>query len=484
MVTGTNAPPTAAAAAIDLTDVQGNILRGYSKAFVRHLVVRVLHPSRGRAWFAAASARDGARAPRITDGDDWGAHGPDVCFGVGLTGTGLRALGIPDAIVATFPSPWQVGMAARAAILGDWGDSAPAHWHERFRDASSVHLVVTLHADSMALLDQFEQAVMSLPGGEALRIVGRDDGRRFTGDRVHFGYRDSISQPRFEGITHEGKYDDQPKAPLGTVLLGYETDLEELRWSLPDPAVLGTNGAFNAYRVLEQDVSGFEAFLDQAADQLLASLVAEALLPVGSEASIAGAGATRRAAMREVVAAKLCGRWRNGTPLALSPQGPSPDPPVSDTNFDYVDDVAGLQCPFGAHTRRANPRGGKIVQRVSNHTRRLVRRGYPYGPEHDPATPDHVERGLLGNFLCANLEAQFEAVQYDWLNLGLLDPRLTGSNDPLLGANEADASWFVLPTRGGSITLREIPRFVRTRGGAYTFLPGMGALRWIGGFRG
>jgi hypothetical protein len=154
---------------------------------------------------------------------------------------------------------------------------------------------------------------------------------------------------------------------------------------------------------------------------------------------------------------------------------------VSDTDFDYGDDSAGLRCPIGAHTRRVNPRSAKIAQRVANHTRRLVRRGIPYGPRFDPEHPDAAERGLLGNFICADLSAQFEAMYYDWINLGLQDPRITGSNDPLLGANQADASWFELVTAKGTIRLRGFPRFVRTRGGAYTFLPGISALRWIGG---
>ena len=475
--------PTAAGGTVDLADVQGNILRGYRKACVRQLVACVTDARRGRAWIAAASSRDTTGGPRITDGGHW-SRPPATCFNVGLTAGGMRALGLPDGIVRTFPAPWQQGMAARATIIGDWGDSDPAHWHARFRDAASLHVIVSLHADTETLLDEIERAALALPGGDALRVIGRDEGRRFEDGAVHFGYRDSIGQPRFEGITHPGKYDDQPRAPLGTVLLGYETDMEELRWSLPNPAVLGFNGAFNAYRVLEQDVAGFEAFLDRAADEVLRGPAAEELLPPGSESHVGGAGATRRAAMREVVAAKVMGRWRNGTPLAVSPMHPSPQPGVADNNFDYVNDPQGLKCPYGAHVRRGNPRGGKIVQRVSNHTRRLVRRGFPYGPPYDPARPDSVERGLLGNFLCANLEAQFEAVMYDWLNLGLLDPRVLGSNDPLVGANDERSSWFTLPTRHGPLTLRGIPRLVRTRGGAYTFLPGMSALRWIGSFQG
>src|SRR5205814_2009902 len=82
---------------------------------------------------------------------------------------------------------------------------------------------------------------------------------------------------------------------------------------------------------------------------------------------------SRRDALREVIAAAMCGRWRNGVPLALSPDTPNPSPDVSRTKFDYTnfDDDGAARCPYGAHIRRCNPRGGQIVQRVANHSRRL-----------------------------------------------------------------------------------------------------------------
>src|ERR1700760_599611 len=122
------------------------------------------------------------------------------------------------------------------------------------------------------------------------------------------------------------------------------------------------------------------------------------------------------------------------------------------------------------------------VQRVANHSRRLIRRGMPHGPMYDPAHPDVTEeRGLLGNFIGANLGAQFEAMSCDWLNLGLQDPRITGSNDPVVGANDPGTSWFDMPLKSGAtIRLRGLPRFVQTRGGAYTFLPSISAIRYLG----
>ena len=466
-------------------DVQGNILRGYRRSEVRHLLLAVQEPGAARAWLGAITSGDATQAPQITSEAPWVLPKPDFCFNVGLTAQGLHALGVPAAVVATFPDEFVAGMASRALKLGDVGDSAPSRWAAPFDDPDQLHLVATIHADDEAHLDAVQARAMAAGGGRAWHLLDQRNGANFDGDLVHFGYRDSISQPRFVGVHDpDAMPDRQPLAPLGTVLLGFDTAFEGLSWTVPQPEVLGVGGCFSAFRVLAQDVAGFEAYLNRAASQLLADEAGDELLAPDA-ACLARSGLTRHAAMREVLAAKLCGRWRNGVPLALSPDTPD----GMDTrdrvplgNFDYADDNSGARCPFGAHTRRCNPRGSTIVQRMANHTRRLVRRGMPYGAAWPSTPPDNSERGLLGHFLCANLSAQFEAIQYDWLNLGLQDPRITGSNDPLLGANDPMDSWFDLPLPSGRVMrLHGLPRFVTTRGGAYLFLPSLPALRHLAG---
>ncbi|MGB0504628.1 MAG: Dyp-type peroxidase [Pikeienuella sp.] len=464
---------------VDLHDVQGNILRGYRKLKSRHLTAKVKDANAAKNWVAAVSAKDASGGPVVTRGSDWGDNPPDVCLNIGVTYAGLRALGVPSISTESFSDAYKQGMVARADKIGDWTSSAPEHWQPQFQDNDALHLILTLHANTSELMDDYEALIMSSGGDKAFTILGRNQGEEFDPGIVHFGYRDGISQPRFPGVSKPGRYDDQPIAPFGTVLLGYSTAMEQLTWTLPNPELLGKNGAFGAFRVLEQDVEGFEAYLDYGAKVLLDSDIADDLLPPDFAANNPS-DEERFAAMREVVAGKFAGRWRTGTPLALSPREPSPEPPVSDTNFDYSDDIDGLKCPLGSHLRRSNPRSSKIVQRVSNHTRRLVRRNLPYGPEYDPANPTKAERGLVGYFICADISAQFEALQYDWINLGLQDPRITGVNDPLLGDNDADASWFDVDTENGSVRLCGFPKFVMTRGGAYVLLPSLTALRWLG----
>jgi Dyp-type peroxidase family len=474
---------------VDVADIQGNILRGYHKPFVRHLVVRVADARAARAWLRDATSGDPGTAPQITNAETWDER-PPWCLNVGVTFPGLGALGLPAAQLATFPEEFRAGMPARAVRIGDVGDSAPENWLPGFRDTGAVHLVISIHADDEATRAEISTRVLQAAGGRAFRELSHHDGQTFDQGKVHFGYRDNIAQPNLSGIPDpDARSDRQPLAPLGTLLLGHATPLENMRWQIPEPEVLGRNGCFNAFRILEQKVDDFEQFLSDSADTLLRHPGSEILLPAGEERHW-GPDATRHDAMREVVAARVMGRWRNGVPLDLSPTTAFPDPPIVEerlNDFDFLGDDAGTRCPIGSHIRRCNPRNARIVQRSTNHFRRIVRRGIPYGPPYEPTTSpdgsrgsDGIERGLLGVFLCASLAVQFELIQYDWMNLGLQDPRITGTNDPIVGTNEPTYSSFSMPVGDETIELRGFPRFVQTRGGAYCFLPTISGLRHLG----
>jgi deferrochelatase/peroxidase EfeB len=97
--------------------------------------------------------------------------------------------------------------------------------------------------------------------------------------------------------------------------------------------------------------------------------------------------------------------------------------------------------------------------------------------------PDESPSGL--HFLClnANIGRQFEFVQGSWLNSTAFGG-LRDENDPIIGnratLDGCPADKFSLPA-SGSIRqqIRDIPRFTTVRGGAYFFLPGIRALRYI-----
>ena len=296
-------------------DVQGNIVRGYRLPLVRYLMLEVADRTAARRWLASSVSGAGNGVPQITSEAPWGDTKPETCFNIALTYPGLLALGTPDATLQGFSTEFRQGMAYRAVKLGDVDDSAPKNWPAPFDQPDRIHLVATIYAQDDAHLDRVQRE--ALADGKAFRLLGTRDGRSFQNDYVHFGYRDNLTQPRFEEVHDSDRYEDgQPKAPLGTVLLGYDTNFEGLLFQIPAPETFGLNGSFNAFRILAQDVAGFEKYLDRAANELLGHPKGDELLPPGTEGSI-GAGLTRHAALREVVAANMCGRWRNGMPLAL-----------------------------------------------------------------------------------------------------------------------------------------------------------------------
>jgi len=506
-----------------LADIQGNILRGYNMRFVRHLVVRVTDATAARAFLRAAltGERD---TPTITTAQPWDETKPATCLNLGVTATGLRALGLRDEWVDTFPEEFRDGAAARAPKVGDLDASAPEHWRDGLDDADAVHLMWTIHAlDDRAELERVSAQLESAwQRSGAFSVTARLDGATLDTytqnpndrDTVHFGYRDSISQPRFVvNGDYVGRMDAQPIASVGAVLLGrveagggphadaqhYRTTFPGVSWQMPEAQVgsttveLGVNGCFNAFRVLEQDVHAFEQFLETSADTINEELERRRQ----GEPPAPGEPVWDK----ERVAAKLMGRWRNGVPLSLShwtPGHPGRErfrgpglPHTMDAaylnDFDYIDEIADLDdfdggfCPLGAHIRRTNPRGSQIVQRSANFTRPIVRRGIPYGPPYDPAHPDDGERrGLLGSFMCASLIAQYEAIMYDWANLGLQDPRVTGTNDPIIGANRPETSRFEIPIDGADpIVLTGFPRFTHTVGSIYLFCPSISTIRFL-----
>jgi hypothetical protein len=78
--------------------------------------------------------------------------------------------------------------------------------------------------------------------------------------------------------------------------------------------------------------------------------------------------------------------------------------------------------------------------------------------------------------LCGSLSRQFEFIQHTWV----LSPKFDGlyeDPDPLIGPPGRTFTIQARPTRR---RVTELPAFVTVRGGAYFFLPGLRALRWIG----
>jgi hypothetical protein len=193
----------------------------------------------------------------------------------------------------------------------------------------------------------------------------------------------------------------------------------------------------------------------------------------------------------DLLAAKFLGRWRNGTPLALSPTTDGPVPPAELNMFLYVGtapgqqnpDPKGVACPVGSHIRRGNPRDDQVAGFFTQQAR-IMRRAMPYGPPFDPANPnDGIERGLIGYFINGDLATQFEFLMSQWMNLdGFTSNQPITGADAILGDNDPSSSKFTIATSTtASTAVTGFSRFVVTRGSAYVFLPGIAAMQYIAG---
>ena len=229
----------------------------------------------------------------------------------------------------------------------------------------------------VAQLDDVQQR--ALADGKAWKLLGTREGCSFPDDIVHFGYRDNIMQPRFEGIHDPQRHaDGQPMAPLGTVLLGHPTNLEGLMWRVPQPVELGTQRHLQRLSraeagrggLREVSRSGRVRFARRTRRSTKCCRPAPKL-NICQVLSIAPP--SRHAALREVVAANLCGRWRDGTPLALSAD--TPDPNVDQAKFDYDRQFPlPLRSPYPPvqPARRADRATGGEQQPASGPARRTL----------------------------------------------------------------------------------------------------------------
>jgi deferrochelatase/peroxidase EfeB len=462
---------------LDRSDIQGNLLRGYRAANARHFALSFSQSSSPAEFIDGLVSGDEELSPQISTDEHW-TERPDYWLNIGLTWAGLKALGVPAGALGDFPQAFQDGPALRAGQpdpdypnsigLGDVGESDPKNWIVGGETNPTVHMLLSLYTDEhrVSRLDAVSVRLRNRFAATGLHEIWTKDANALPHGGVHFGYRDGIAQPEIEGGNSRDRPDMQPKANPGDFLLGCDYvnvfNGNYLGNLLP---ALGNNGTYGAFRVLRQDVQRFEQLLTGWAEQ------------TGLD--------------RELLAAKLLGRWRGGVPLTLSPYGDQAYPPIRERRlnaFDYApsdehptcyDDERGLRCPIGAHIRRLNPRSALVTGLP--HGRRLIRRGMAYGPPFDAEHPDAEERGLVGLFICGDLELQYEFILRVWANEDLATHGVRGTRDPLIGHQPDGGGQFVVRTDDGRdpIVLTGLSTLVRTVGSLYCFIPGIGGLRYL-----
>ena len=435
------------------------------------------------------------------------------------------------------------GSPNRSQRLGDSGANTPEKWDWGYRD-KEPHILLILFAvgnDQARALAASYEAQARQAGLTVVEVLATSNMR----DKEPFGFADGISQPSFDweaprkpGTSADRDYTNL--LALGELLLGYRNEYGLLTERpsmpandakagdlpdgahLPDRRDLGRNGSYLVFRQLAQDVRGFWRWVAEEANR------------VGVEAE---------ALAETMVGRKIDGRAL--ADLTLGRPIPGIEARDGESNgFVYDTDPDGLSCPLGAHIRRANPRTGdapggrrgaidnllvtlglttrRTPSRPTSSTlpwplnttiwpfvrlqddavasarfHRILRRGREYGAElllSQALNPTEDDPNTGIHFIClnANIARQFEFVQGAWIASAKF-AALSGEQDPLLGNREP----FPAPPVGTATQKTDgfsrpgappnckyssgLPQFVTVRGGAYFFLPGLAALKWIAG---
>lgn len=451
--------------------------------------------STGSEWLAILE--------RIAPVTDAAGHTP-CAVTLAFTSTGLTALGVSEAVLATFDPAFCQGMHTpeRSRRLGDTNAGTIVNGGVRWsgnaqagpKTPHEVHALVLLYGSDGETVQAWGDEICAVLAPHIvcecrLRLdLHRDE---LGVSREHFGFPDGLSQPIPHGpaITrpdgHEAGKDPWHGIESGDILLGHPNAHHE---PAPGPYVLadtlgrsaglaegnappgfldlGMNGTYLVARELQQDVAAFWSAMDRCA------------------AAIRQTDPSATHVTAEWLAERVIGRDLQGN--LLSPSGarnPGPDRKPQNAVGFFQMDRFGYGCPMGAHVRRANPRDGlagtppfrqAMLDAANNH--RLLRRGRKYGTKTPSLRePDGQDRRLL--FMCLNtdLVRQFEFVQQTWL----LNPNfatLHDHSDPLIGPS-------------GPFTLHELPLrhivemepYVRFAGGEYFFLPSIPAIRYLRG---
>ena len=489
---------------VELDDVQGLLRFAYKHLTEAcFLLLRVKDSAAARAWLEQAPITTAVKADPL----------PQTALQVAFTSEGLRELEVAADLREGFSAEFIAGMAsdaARAHRLGDVGANDPRYW--KWGAGERVpHVAVLLYARSGRLAAwQQEIEAQCAAGFVRIACLSTSDVQGVE----PFGFVDGISQPEVDWecrrpVRDQDQLDYSNVSCLGEFLLGYPNEyglytprpliapqrdagaLLPRAEDAPDQADLGRNGCYLVMRQLQQDVPGFWQFLDHHA---------------GGDP-----------ALRERLAAAMVGRNKNGEPL----EAPSEESVAGGTStrqsklntFTYQADPQGLRCPLGAHIRRSNPRNADlppgapgILSRLrrmlgfnaaaleqdliaSTRFHRLLRRGRKYGAGVVPAlsaegSSPSADTGLYFICLAANITRQFEFVQSAWL-VGSKFAGLTCESDPLLGhrlrdPGDSPTDGFSIPQADGpDRRLSGLPQFVTVLGGAYFFLPGIRALRYL-----
>ncbi len=434
---------------LEFDDIQHILLTRTPAITGRYEFLTFDTPAGGRAWLSELLDKTQSAADATATMDE-----SDRWVTLAFTWTGLRALGVPEESLQTFPEEFREGMAARADILGDTGANAPEHWVGGLA-GDDLHAIAILFSRTdeqcRRSIEEHDKLLARTDGVRSLSFLDLNASPPFNYAHDHFGFRDRLSQPVMKGSGEEPTPGSGAALEPGEFILGY-----------PDENGPVANLPAAGGVVTQRQLHGVPA-----------AAGARRGVPRLSARECGDARRRRSCSRRSSWAAGAAvRRWcwhRSKDDPELGAD------PMRNNDFNYKEmDPFGYACPLGSHARRLNPRDTAHYM----NRRRMIRRGATYGPAlPDGAPDDGVDRGIAAFIICADLVRQFEFAQNVWINDKTFH-ELGNEHDPICGTQDGTLD-FTVPKRPIRKVHKGIPAFTTLTGGAYFFLPGINAMRYL-----
>src|SRR5215468_9613000 len=126
---------------LETSDIQATVLRPRPKPYCgEYVILRIGDAEQGREMLRRI-------LPHVAPANEWWVPSTPGWLGIAFTFEGLKALGVPQAALDSFPIEFRQGMAARAATLNDVGANAPANWEHPF-GTPDTHVALAIYAKS------------------------------------------------------------------------------------------------------------------------------------------------------------------------------------------------------------------------------------------------------------------------------------------------------------------------------------------------
>ncbi|KAF8636263.1 hypothetical protein AX16_011033 [Volvariella volvacea WC 439] len=465
----------------NLANIQGDILPALPKALEYFYYFRIRDLPYFRKVFKqfilpkinTADDLVNRPPPRVNPNDPKSFEYPFLGVNIGFSHIGMSLFGLTDGLG---DESYVKGQQQDSKTLGDAGTQRGTFWTPNwdgvFKEVIHGIFLITAYNEGVAttFIKELESKLLITPNRSCIDKVyvlhgyprpGKE------GPNDHFGYRGGMSNPQVAGVTFKDKmrFPGSPIIPIGVIVMGYDGDADKDK----RPA-WAKDGSFMVTRKLDNLVPEFDDFLLLHGPRIFPNL------PPNDAAAKLGA--------------RLFGRWKNGTPVELSPDNDDPSIAADDNrinNFVFDQSKGQARCPFASHMRKSNPRND--VSPVESAFKHFIRRhNMPYGPEVTDEERDGrgtiLERGLHVVCYQSSIVKGFKFIQEGWYN----DPNFPPNKpvqpglDPIFGQTGKEDQNVYRSMSGANPNyeqeLMTFPhKFIDPRGGEYFFAPSISTLR-------